>query len=373
MPGSSLSDSSDDSDRGIRYKTDSIRNKKKIESASKNQLSNKRRHSSGKRRKELSSSDERERHKRKYKKEHRTKIVDSTKDIKRVTSSVDSSPSRAQIGIVLPPKLLKPKNPAEGIDVTDNLTDFSPEIETEKQADIKDSHDSTFGPALPPRLLKQDSNRPSTKNKTDIPAKSAFSTIGPVLPPGIGTSTSYNIPETSSISKEKVPQITASALSSDSHNSIENLEKKEESTTTYEDGEVNEKVPKVLGPSLPPHLQKAKRETYDEEKHPEKVIGPTLPPHLRQQLADASPCSAQQNSDEDDSYGPVPVGVPLSKTHLELEERAWQLKIDQLDPQGDEEAKREEWMLELPEVKAQNLGLGPRTFRMKGRPDLSDR
>lgn len=35
--------------------------------------------------------------------------------------------------------------------------------------------------------------------------------------------------------------------------------------------------------------------------------------------------------------------------------------------------KREEWMTELPPAQAVNLGLGPRKFRLRDGPDMSDR
>ena len=35
--------------------------------------------------------------------------------------------------------------------------------------------------------------------------------------------------------------------------------------------------------------------------------------------------------------------------------------------------KREEWMTELPPAQAANLGLGPRKFRLRDGPDMSDR
>ena len=35
--------------------------------------------------------------------------------------------------------------------------------------------------------------------------------------------------------------------------------------------------------------------------------------------------------------------------------------------------KREEWMTELPSAQAANLGLGPRKFKLRDGPDMSDR
>lgn len=41
--------------------------------------------------------------------------------------------------------------------------------------------------------------------------------------------------------------------------------------------------------------------------------------------------------------------------------------------QNDVGNKREEWMTELPSAQAANLGLGPRKFRLRDGPDMSDR
>jgi hypothetical protein len=115
-----------------------------------------------------------------------------------------------------------------------------------------------------------------------------------------------------------------------------------------------------IGPQLPPHLLR-KEELTDSSR-----IGPELPPHLRQQ-------PENEESDED-VYGPLPADtMHQSKAQIALEERALLLKMDQLEPNKDKAKVREEWMLELPEVKAANFGLGPRQFRSKAGPDMSDR
>lgn len=46
------------------------------------------------------------------------------------------------------------------------------------------------------------------------------------------------------------------------------------------------------------------------------------------------------------------------------------LKILQTEPQKNQ---REEWMLELPPTQAVALGLGPRKFKTREGPDMSDR
>ncbi|XP_063913629.1 GPALPP motifs-containing protein 1 isoform X2 [Zophobas morio] len=136
-----------------------------------------------------------------------------------------------------------------------------------------------------------------------------------------------------------------------------------------------------IGPQLPLHLQKIKGESSSSSYGPQlpphlkkhenpPSIGPYFPPHLRLKLQD-------DESDEEmdqDTYGPLPPGASItSSAQLALEERALQLKMDQLDPNKDSVPTREEWMVDLPQVKAANFGLGPRQFRSKPGPDMSDR
>lgn len=154
----------------------------------------------------------------------------------------------------------------------------------------------------------------------------------------------------------------------------------------------------TLGPALPPHLlntslttegnstrdiaveQKALHMVSESNsrKLEKSIIGPYLPPHVKKHLLENpsredSVKVENKDSDNDDVYGPLPPGLSsTSKAHTALEERALQMKLNSLNPK--EKIKgREEWMLELPEVKAANLGLGSRHFRSKIGPDLSDR
>lgn len=168
--------------------------------------------------------------------------------------------------------------------------------------------------------------------------------------------------------------------------------------------ETDERI--VVGPALPPHLikkieskieQKTKptiigpilpvsNETKSESSPnknspsppPPPSIGPILPPEFRniieQNTIQTDPIdSVEEIETDEDVYGPLPPNlIGNSKAHIALEERALKIKIDQLNPIPDKES-REEWMLELPEVQSAKLGLGPRQFRAKVGPDLSDR
>lgn len=88
-------------------------------------------------------------------------------------------------------------------------------------------------------------------------------------------------------------------------------------------------------------------------------------------------------SDDDDvdmSIGPLPTMTgELSEVQLELERRKIEFKLQQLDRRMEavtnpDVKHREEWMLELPEIrKVPDMGLGARQFRKNDRPDFTDR
>lgn len=129
-----------------------------------------------------------------------------------------------------------------------------------------------------------------------------------------------------------------------------------------------------FGPELPPHLLKI--DEVSDYDCSQSVVGPILPPALRRILANRAPreyIEIHDTDSEDESYGPLPEGhSSKSKAQIALEERAIQLKLNQLEPE-EEKVTREEWMLELPAAKTGNFGMGPRQFRSKPGPDMSDR
>merc|ERR1712029_166996 len=77
----------------------------------------------------------------------------------------------------------------------------------------------------------------------------------------------------------------------------------------------------------------------------------------------------QDDSSDDDFVGPkiTEKTTELNRESIEqeLEMRAKRMK-DKLDGKNDVEVKRESWMLELPEEKANRFGLGARQFSRKG-------
>lgn len=108
-------------------------------------------------------------------------------------------------------------------------------------------------------------------------------------------------------------------------------------------------------------------------------IGPEIPSDLRNSVMESEKLivisDIGQTSSEEDSYGPLPsTSNKLSKAHYELEKRALEIRMDKIrESDVLDEKMRDEWMTELPESKSLHLGLGPRKFRAREGPDMSDR
>lgn len=126
------------------------------------------------------------------------------------------------------------------------------------------------------------------------------------------------------------------------------------------------------GPALPPHLIKPKTTESS-------VIGPALPDNfVRPEItAEKFTSDSESDSEEDDHVGPMPLDSDrVTKAQLELDERALEYQIMGIPSASTSKSEggREEWMIELPEVrKVTDLGLGARQFRSSEGPDFSDR
>lgn len=154
----------------------------------------------------------------------------------------------------------------------------------------------------------------------------------------------------------------------------------------------------MIGPALPPHLQNRKSNDKSESSDPEpRCIGPALPPgfaaspvseheHISSE-SELSPFSEPEDDEEEDDHdsegfiGPLP-GTSSSRVNVELEQRALELKIRQMEEAtasanggGSSVPKaREDWMLELPDIrKISDMGLGARQFRTREKPEIGDR
>lgn len=122
-----------------------------------------------------------------------------------------------------------------------------------------------------------------------------------------------------------------------------------------------------IGPALPPHMLKPKIVAGPPPPIDDGTHGPSLPPNLLPGHAD----------EDTDVVGPLPEGmIGESSTQRALEMRALLLKHEMNNkkvPEDDGTKQREAWMLELPPESTVILGLGPRTFRAKEGPDMSNR
>merc|ERR1712210_269738 len=165
-------------------------------------------------------------------------------------------------------------------------------------------------------------------------------------------------------------------------------------------GDYFRKMSRLVGPSLPPHLQKNNSGSSDESDG--EMEGPRLPSvPCRGPAPPSSDAKADGNeSSSDDDYMPAlppgfkaqvgkeegseeevsdseTAGPRLQEQSIgpqlggsaarEIEERARRMK-DKLEGKEEKEVKRETWMLELPDEKASSFGLLPtaRQFSRKG-------
>ncbi|XP_043288110.1 zinc finger CCCH domain-containing protein 13 [Venturia canescens] len=135
-----------------------------------------------------------------------------------------------------------------------------------------------------------------------------------------------------------------------------------------------EKNARILGPELPLNFRPC---DHSNDEETEDTFGPVLPPHLSSRKNIEEDKAADSASEDNDDYvGPLPMDHPAMENDMvqhQLEMRARRLKAELAACDKEEEKKREEWMTELPPAKGVNLGLGPRKFRIRPAPDMSDR
>ncbi|XP_055855691.1 uncharacterized protein LOC129918945 [Episyrphus balteatus] len=144
---------------------------------------------------------------------------------------------------------------------------------------------------------------------------------------------------------------------------------------TNENPEVTDEA---FGPALPPHLLAGK--TPENTKEEPAVIGPSLPAGIVLQTDHESDQKSEDEEDAEELFGPLPTDcksfAKMTTAQIKLEERALEMRLAMLDPDANKEDinKREEWMLELPDVGLKTgLASLKRTFHTKERPDFSDR
>ncbi|XP_018561353.1 GPALPP motifs-containing protein 1 [Anoplophora glabripennis] len=350
-----------DSDEGIRYKTESIRNKKPNDKSKERKKESYRHRERNRSRSRSRSRHHTERRKlKKQKKDYspedksnrkssrsRHRESDTSNDKKRRKEKIKDKKEESipyKKDTVLLPVEEKPTEEHSNVITSEEFGPSLPKTEStnndKEQPALKpvedDSQNLPIGPILP-----SETSTPTKSENGDEEQSQNGNTFGPQLPPHL----LKPVAEDNLIGPVLPPHfVTVSSLDDDSSDTQDNGESSNQNN--------------VIGPTLPPRLLK------NEE---ENVIGPALPPHLQQQ----SP--GKEEDESEDVYGPVPAGAQFSQAHIELEERALKMKMDQLDSSENKQPVREEWMLTLPEAKAASFGLGPRQFRRKAGPDLSDR
>ncbi|XP_033351978.1 transcription initiation factor TFIID subunit 1 [Bombus vosnesenskii] len=223
----------------------------------------------------------------------------------------------------------------ENLNFTEQTSLHLNNYDSVKATDVHSSHmyaekSTTYGPALPPQLI--------TNSPTSMESNTDIHFIGPCSP----KYDAQNI-------NERIEKDTLNSINRD--NIMQN------------DSDV------VFGPALPPHLLKQK--CNDETNT--KTIGPTLPNTIESFNNNEVD---QIESEDEDGIGPLPVNHPALESnyvHRQLEQRAQLIKSEQKDEDYSMVNQREEWMIELPPTRINNLGLTARKFRMKAGPDMSDR
>jgi len=143
------------------------------------------------------------------------------------------------------------------------------------------------------------------------------------------------------------------------------LQKQKEGESSSDDESYGPRLPSTAcrGPPPPPAQrdQESNSDTDDSDDY-----GPSLPPGLKNAKS-----SGESESDDEDMVGPsIAEKTGVRSSHEiaeEFEARSKRMK-DKLEGKDMQEVKRDSWMLELPEEKANRFGLMPtaRQFSRKG-------
>lgn len=126
----------------------------------------------------------------------------------------------------------------------------------------------------------------------------------------------------------------------------------------------------LYGPVLPP--------TLNLNKNKSKTIGPVLPPGFS-----ATPLDSVAPQTFDDSSNDSCIGPSLSELFspgdskevsciADFERRAENMKKKLTETDQDGAQKREEWMIELPSVVGNKIGIGARSFNKRAGPSLTE-
>ncbi len=143
-----------------------------------------------------------------------------------------------------------------------------------------------------------------------------------------------------------------------------------------------------IGPKLPPHLKKINEiDESDSNSDDGDLYGPALPSHLKPKCSSdelvQSPNREKRtqvtydSSSDEEVIGPLPIDCidTEQSSSADIEKRALKMKRKLLGchDEGNKQPKREDWMIELPEIQRKNFGLGPRTFNRTDKPECVGR
>lgn len=373
-----LSDSeSSDSDTGRRFKTESTRCKSHIrvrrrsdESKSRLKHGERSRHdnsrSSPARRRTRSPADHRDGHKRRHRSKSRSKSRETNTNRKRHTKERSRSRSRG------------------------------------KDKRNKDEKQSKHEPNSSPRKRQKSPRHKSNSSKKGDKDRGDSKKNAPKLSDKRDKHVNHNKSKERHGKEEKTndecQQRTKRSTSKQPPNQPPAIDTSEPNNKTDEHDNRDDNATDanlLCGPSLPPHMVNAqssqcieptKSKTPEPSPELKKVYGPSMPsdfllnrpasPELEENaVVDASIVDISA-SEDDDFVGPVPVDHEKSEAHLKLEKRALELKLAKLTEKErrTDDTTREEWMLELPELRSvAGLGLTARQFRTKERDEIKDR
>lgn len=408
-----------DSDEGIRFKTDSTRNKesnrKSLDSSRKRRSSRSRTRSPEKRSNRGRSPDrsrDRYRERRSYSREWRRRHKSRDRSKERPAKYDRRDKRKRSASTELKTDALKRKRDSKHSKSKERDTKKPPstdkDVESAKQKVLKTTKDGeihleeAFGPALPPKLLLNDDDAKDSsssvspkrqckhkkkhviKSKEDdkTAALDKKTTIMSTSP--ISSDNDESAPEDDSAANKETLESLVPDVQENQHKDVIEIEDSDiehENQTNSDKKNDNGSTKDCYGPDIPP------KHTEDVELSSSKSVGPFLPEHLRQKLlenADENGTADISLSDEDDEIeegeivGPILPGTKesLSASQIALEERALQYKLDRLSTgnSSSDLNAREDWMLTLPEAgTAAKIGLGPRQFRAKAAPDMGDR
>ncbi|XP_042229817.1 GPALPP motifs-containing protein 1-like isoform X2 [Homarus americanus] len=241
-----------------------------------------------------------------------------------------------------------------------------------------DSDIDSYGPPLPPGMGSgsHKKNKVATKTPSDDTEDLDEDDYMPDLPPHlVGKKRTNNDSQSANLSDTSVSQ----------NLQRQNLKRTGEVHTEHPQSKAakpnQERTPDIGSdddddmyvPALPPHLLNKKQEKATSCDN-RRILGPTVPKYFTLPVESSNVSTdGEENSESEDSDGPVIGPLPSTQKFSEEEYRIRQLELrakrmkDKLEGKDADNKPlvRESWMLELPEDKPNFCGLAPRQFLRK--------